>query len=349
MLHRGFIRENDMATMTWEQGHEQVSVMKGIVCTAYGPPEVLHVREIAKPIPKENEVLIRVRAAAVTTTDCNLRQGDPLMRLVFGLRRPRRPIFGTELAGEIEATGKDVQRFRPGNRVFAATGAAFGAHAEYLCLPEDGALAPMPANASFAEAAALAEGGSTALPFLRDTGRIQPGHRVLINGASGAVGNVAVQLARHFGAEVIGVCGPTNVELVKSLGANRVIDYTQEDFTQTGETCDIIFDAVGKSSYSRCEGSLTSGGVYLATVPSLALYAHVLRTAKSGGKKARVSATGLRPARERARDLLVLKELTESGRLRPVIDGAYSADRIAEAHRRVETGHKTGHVIVTFA
>ncbi len=269
------------------------------------------------------------------------------MRLAFGLRKPRRPILGTEFAGEIAASGKDVRRFKEGDQIFAATGAGFGAYVEYICLPEDGALAPKPVNATYEEAAAICEGGLTALPFLRDTGKIQHGHKVLINGASGAVGNTAVQLAKDFGANVTGVCGPTSVELVRSLGANTVIDYTKEDFTQTGQTYDIIFDAVGKSSFSRCKDSLEPGGVYLATVPSLALYAHVLRTAKFGDKKARVAATGLRPARERANDLLVLKALTEAGKFRPVIDHCYAMDQAAEAHRHVETGHKKGHVVIS--
>lgn len=323
--------------------------MSAIVYNSYGAPDVLQLKAVAAPAPKENEVLIRVHAAAVTSTDVNLRGGDPLMRLAFGLRRPRRPILGTELAGEIEAVGKDVRRFQVGDQVFAATGAGFGAYAEYICLPEDGALAPKPANATYAEAAAICEGGLTALPFLRDTGGIKPGHRVLINGASGAVGNAAVQLAKVFGARVTGVCGPSSVELVKSLGGDRVIDYTREDFTQTGETYDIIFDAVGKSSFARCKRALKPGGVYLATVPSLPLYAHVLWTSKFGDKKARVAATGLRPAREKANDLRFLKELTEAGTFRPILDGCYPKERIAEAHRRVETGHKQGHVVVGLA
>ncbi len=320
--------------------------MKAIVYTTYGPPDVLHLKEVKKPAPKENEVLIRIDAAAVTTTDCDLRGGNMLMRLVFGLRKPKRPILGTEFAGEIEAIGKDVRRFQVGDEVFGATGARFGAHAEYICLPEDGALAPKPANASYVEAAAICEGGLTALPFLRDTAKIQPGDRVLINGASGAVGSSAVQLAKFFGADVTGVCGPTNVALVRDLGAETVIDYSKEDFTQTGQRYDIIFDAVSKSSFSRCKGVLVPDGVYLATVPSLALYRHVLWTAKFGGKKARVAATGLRPPAEKAKDLLILKELTEVGTFRPVIDSTYPMDQIAEAHRRVETGHKSGHVIV---
>jgi NADPH:quinone reductase-like Zn-dependent oxidoreductase len=307
---------------------------------------------MARPAPTDNEVLIRVHAAAVTTTDVNLRGGDRLMRLVYGLRRPRKMILGTEFAGTIEATGKDVRRFQVGDEVFAATGAGFGAHVEYICLPEDGALARKPANASFAEAAALCEGGLTALPFLRDTAKIQPGHKVLINGASGAVGSSAVQLAKYFGAVVTGVCGPTSVELVKSLGADSVINYSKDDFTRSCQTHDIIFDAVGKSSFARCKGSLKPGGVYLATVPSFALYANVLWTAKFGDKKdkkARVSATGLRPGPAKARDLDLLRELTEAGHLRPILDRCYPSEQIAAAHRHVETGHKKGHVVVAFA
>lgn len=321
--------------------------MNAIVATTYGPSDVLRLAEVATPTPKANEVLIRIRAAAVTTTDVKLRQGSPLMRLAFGLRRPRRPILGTEFAGEIAAVGKDVRRFRAGDQVFAAIGAGFGAHAEYICLPEDGALAPKPANATYAEAAAIGEGGMTALPFLRDTAKLRRGHHVLINGASGAVGAAAVQLAKAFGAEVTGVCGPTNADLVRSLGADTVIDYTLVDFTRTGRAYDIVFDAVGKSSFPRCAGSLSPGGVYLATVPSPALYAHVLRTALIGDKHARVAATGLRPAAAKANDLRELGRLAEAGTLKPTVDRSYPMARIAEAHRRVETGHKTGSVIVT--
>jgi NADPH:quinone reductase-like Zn-dependent oxidoreductase len=321
--------------------------MKAVVYTTYGMPDVLHISEVPTPTPKDNEVLIRIHAAAVTTTDCKLRGGDKLMRLVFGLRRPKRPILGTEFAGEIEAVGKEVQHYRLGDQVFAATGAGFGAHAEHICLPEDGALAPKPTNATYADAAAICEGGMTALPFLRDTGKIQRGHRVLINGASGAVGASAVQLAKVFGADVTGVCGPTNVDLVRSLGADSVIDYTKQDFTRTGQLYDIIFDAVGKSSFSRCKDSLKPGGVYLATVPSLALYAHVLRTAKLSGKTAKVAATGLRPPSEKAKDLRYLSELAEAGTLKPTVDRSYPMAQVAEAHRHVETGHKRGTVVIT--
>jgi NADPH:quinone reductase-like Zn-dependent oxidoreductase len=321
--------------------------MKAIVYSAYGPPDVLQVKEMEPPVPKDNEVLIRVHAAAVTTTDCNLRRGDKLMRLVFGLRRPRRPILGTEFAGEIRASGKDVVNFREGDQVFAATGAGFGAHAELICLPEAGALAKKPSNATYEEAAAICEGGLTALPFLRDKARIQRGHKVLINGASGAVGASAVQLAKYFGADVTGVCGPTNVDLVRSLGADAIIDYTQQDFTQAGRTYDVIFDAVGKSSFARCKGSLARGGVYLATVPSVALYLHVLWTSKIGDRKAMVAATGLRPAPDKAQDLNLLRELVEAGTVRPTLDRSYPSEQIVEAHKRVETGHKKGSVVVT--
>jgi NADPH:quinone reductase-like Zn-dependent oxidoreductase len=321
--------------------------MRAIVYTTYGPPSVLQIREVPTPRPSDGEVLIRIHAAAVTSTDVNLRGGNTLMRLVFGLRKPRRPILGTEFAGEIAAVGEGVMRFKPGDQVFAATGSGFGAYAEYICLPEAGALAPKPANATYAEAAAICEGGLTALPFLRDKGKIRRGHRVLMNGASGAVGNAAVQLAKAFGADVIGVTSTANADLVKSLGADAVIDYTREDFTQNGQTYDIIFDAVGKSSYAQCKDSLAPAGVYLATVPSLALYAHVLRTARSSGKKALVAATGLRPPAEKAQDLLVLKELAEGGQFAPVIDKIYPMEQIAAAHEHVGTGHKKGHVVVT--
>ena len=267
--------------------------------------------------------------------------------MATGLLRPKKPILGTNLAGEIEAVGKAVTRFRPGDQVFAATGAGFGAHAEYRCLPEDGALAAKPVNASYAEAAAICEGGLTALPFLRDHGKIQPGHHILINGASGAVGASAVQLAKAFGAIVTGVCSTANVELVRSLGADTVIDYTKADFTQTDQTYDLIFDTVGNGSFSRCKGVLKPGGIYLTTVLTLAIYPHMLWTAKIGDKRAIIAYSNFRPASEKAKDLLVLKELTEAGSLKPIIDRCFPMDQTVEAHRRVETGHKTGNVVIS--
>jgi NADPH:quinone reductase-like Zn-dependent oxidoreductase len=324
--------------------------MRAIVYTAYGPPAVLRLQEVDKPTPSDNEVLIRVHAAAVPTAELAARTGYPFIaRLFTGLLRPKKAILGGEFAGEIEAVGKDVRRFRAGDRVFAAPGIGYGSYAEYKCLPEDGALAPRPAHVTAEEAAALAEGGLTALPFLRDSGQLQPGQRVLINGASGAVGAAAVQLAKSFGAEVTGVCSIRNMALVTSLGADKVIDYTTEDFTTTGQTYDVIFDAVGKSSFFRCRNSLKQGGIYLTTVPSLAILPQMFWTSKFGRKRAIIAFTGLRPPSEKAKDLRFLTELVEAGKLRPVIDRHYPLEQTAEAHGYVETGHKRGSVVITVA
>ncbi len=322
--------------------------MKAIVYHEYGSPDVLRLEEVEKPTAKDNEVLIRVHAAAVSMAETIGRKGDPFIaRLATGLTGPKKTVLGSEFAGGIEAIGKDVKRFSVGDQVFASSGASLGAHAEYICLPEDGAMATKPVNVTYEEAAAVSAGGLTALPFLRDKGKIERGQTVLINGASGAVGTSAVQLAKYFGAVVTGVCSTTNVELVRSLGADEVIDYTREDFTGTDETYDIIFDAVGKSSFSRCRGALKPGGIYLTTVPTPAIAVQMLWTSKVGGKRAVFAATGLRPAKEKAKDLLFLKELCEAGALKPVIDRRYPMEQAADAHRYVETGHKKGHVVIT--
>jgi NADPH:quinone reductase-like Zn-dependent oxidoreductase len=312
--------------------------VKAVVYHRYGSPDVLGLEEVAKPAPGDDEVLIRIHAAAVTAADCAVRKGDFIARLAFGLIRPKKTILGTEFAGEIEAVGRDVKRFREGDQVLAASGTGFGAHAEYICLPEGGALASKPVNVTYEEAAAICEGALTALPFLRDKGKIQSGQEVLINGASGSVGTSAV---------VTGVCSTANLQLVRSLGADRVIDYTRDDFTKSGRTYDIIFDAVGKSSFSRCKSSLKQRGIYLSTVPTLAILLQMLWTSRIGSRKAMIAFTGLRPPGEQAEDLVFLKELAEAGKIRPVIDRRYPFEQTAEAHRYVGKGHKKGNVVIT--
>ena len=322
--------------------------MKAIVYTKYGPPDVLQLTEVEKPTPKNNEVLLKIYATAVTATDCTFRKGDQLSARSFtGLTKPKNTILGDVLAGEIEAVGQDVTSFKPGDQVFGSSGSGFGAHAEYTCLPEDGALAIKPANLTYEEAVAVYDGALTALPFLRDKANIQSGQKILINGASGSIGTAAVQLAKVFGADVTGVCSTANVELVKSLGAAKVIDYTKEDFTQSGETYDVIFDTVGKSSFSRCKNSLTQTGIYLTPVLKLGILLQMLWTSMVGDKKAMITFAGLRSASEKAEDLIFLKELVEAGKIKPVIDRCYPLEQAVEAHRYVETGHKKGNVIIT--
>ena len=314
--------------------------MKAIVYTEFGPPEVLQLKEVEKPTPRDKQVLIRIHAATVAAEDPGLRRSPGLN----GLRRPRHPILGYYLAGEIESAGKDVKRFKEGDQVFGWTGMSLGAYAEYKCMPEEGVLALKPANMTYEEAVAIPNGAITALIFLRDKGRIQNGHQVLINGASGAVGTAAVQLAKYYGAKVTGVCSTTNLELVKSLGADTVIDYTKEDFTQSGQTYDIIFDVVGWRSFSRCKSSLKQRGIYLLTNPGLSSLFQMLWTLMIGGKKVKWVASALKA---KAEDLVFIKELVEAGKIKPVIDRCYPLEQIAEAHRYVEKGHKKGNVVIT--
>jgi NADPH:quinone reductase-like Zn-dependent oxidoreductase len=315
--------------------------MKAIVYSKFGPPEVLHLQEVEKPSPKANEVLIKIYATSVVKEDPDMRASPGFN----GFWKPRNPILGQELAGEVEAIGKEVTRFKPGDQVFGMD--MFGAYAQYKCMPENGALAVKPANLSYEEAASIPNGALTALPFLRDAGKIRSGQTVLIYGASGSVGAAAVQLARYYGAEVTGVCSTPNLEWVKALGADQVLDYTREDFTENGKTYDIIFDTIGKRSFSECKDSLTEEGIYLATVPTPAILLHALWTAKHGGKKVKFLAAGLRPAHEKIKDLVFLTELIEAGKIKPVIDRCYPLEQIAEAHRYVATGHKKGNVVIT--
>lgn len=321
--------------------------MKAIVYTNYGSPDVLQLREVEKPVPGTNEIIVKICATTVSSEDCTFRKGKPFVaRLATGLVKPAHPTLGSYLAGTIVATGKDVKRFKEGDQVFGATGADFGAHAEFICLPEQGALAPKPTNLNFAEAVAVCAGGLTALPFLRDTGKIQPGQKVLINGASGSVGTSAVQLAKYFGAEVSGVCSTANLELVKSLGADEVIDYTQRDFTRSDNVYDLIFDTVGKSSFSQCKRVLKSTGTYLLTVLTLPILLQMLWTSRIGSKKAMITFTGLRPDKVKSSDLMFLKQLAEEDKIKPVIDRVYSLEQAVDAHRYVDTGHKKGNVVI---
>ena len=321
--------------------------MKAIVYERYGPPEVLELREVAKPTPKDNEVLIKTYATTVTTGDWRVRSlnvpvGFGLIgRLVLGVSRPRQPILGTELAGEIELVGKDVKKFKTGDQVFAFSGASMGCHAEYKCMPEDGAVALKPANLTYDEAAAISFGGTTALNFFR-RGKLQSGEKVLVNGASGGVGTAAVQLAKHFGANVTGVCSTANVELVRSLGANHVIDYTKEDFTRNGETYDVIVDIAGTAPFSRSKGSLKEGGRLLLVLGGLPDVLQIPWISLTSNKRVIAG-----PAAERAEDLRFLAKLAEAGEFKPVIGRRYPFEQIVEAHRYVDTGHKRGNVVIT--
>jgi NADPH:quinone reductase-like Zn-dependent oxidoreductase len=321
--------------------------MKAIVCERYGPPEVLKVKEVEKPTPLDNEILIKIHATTVTSGDWRVRSLSVptgfgfIMRLVLGISKPRQPVLGTELAGVVELAGKYVSKFKVGDSVFAFSDFTMGCYAEYKCVPENGAIALKPANMTYDEAAALSFGGMTALDFF-NRAKLQRGERVLINGASGAVGTAAVQLARHFGAEVTGVCSTANVELVRSLGASHVIDYTKEDFTQNGETYDIIVDTVGTAPFSRSKASLKEGGRLLMVLAGLPDMLQIPWVSMTSSKKVVAG-----PAATRAEDLRFIAKLAETGEFKPVIDRRYLFEQIAEAHRYVDTGRKKGNVVIT--
>ena len=322
--------------------------MKAVVCTQYGPPEVLQIEEVEKPIPKANEVLVRVYATTVSAADYKVRSFDvPASfwlpaRLMVGLKKPRKSILGMELSGEIEAIGKDVMRFKPGDQVFAASLQNFGAYAEYICLPEDGPIALKPRNTSYEEAAALPIGARTAFHYLKKIADVHPDQKVLIYGASGSVGTYAVQLAKYLGAEVTGVCSRANLELVKSLGADRVIDYEKADFTEDFETYDTIFITIDKCPFKACKKALSDTGTYLNVgrpMKSLPM----IWTSLSSSKKVVVG----KNSPETAEALIVLARIVEEGQLKAVVDRKYSINQIVEAHRYTDHGHKKGNVVIT--
>lgn len=323
--------------------------MKAVVCKRYGPPDVLQLQELEKPVPKDNEVLIRVHAATVMAGDCELRslRLSPLwqlfLRLGFGFRRPRKKILGQELSGEVESVGKDVTQFKKGDQVFANTGLHLGAYAEYTCLPENGWLATKPDGMSYEEAATVPSAGLYVLPLLRKA-NLRRGHKVLIIGAGGTMGTFAVQFAKSFGAEVTAVDSAGKLEMLRSIGAAEVIDYTSDDYAKGSETYDVIADMVGKSSFSGCLRLLNENGIYLLGNPGLSQLIRRLLTSRRTGKKVAVGR-----ATYKIEDLILLKELIETGKIRPVIDRHYPLEQIAEAHRYVDTGQKKGNVVVTIA
>ena len=322
--------------------------MKAIVYEKYGPPDVLQLKEVGKPIPKTNQVLVRIYATTATLYDCWLRGGTGppgfglVSRIASGFRTPKQPILGTDFAGEVEEVGRDVTRFKPGDAVYGFTGMDLGTYTEYHCFPEDGMLAQKPTNLPYEEIAAVPYGSLTALFFLR-AANIQNGQKVLIFGASGGVGSAAVQLAKHFGANVTGICSTTKMDMVKTLGADRVIDYTQEDFTQSGETYDVIFDTIGKSPFSRSVRALNKGGYYLFATFGLSRFIQILWLKLTSNKKV----GPLSVIDENPNDLIYLKELIEAGEIKPFIDRCYPLEQAAEAHKYVETGKKRGNVVIT--
>jgi NADPH:quinone reductase-like Zn-dependent oxidoreductase len=329
--------------------------MKAIVYSEYGSPNVLGLKEIAKPAPKDNEVLIRVHATSVNYGDLvarNFKEISPrefnmpfviwlLAKISFGLSKPNITVLGSEFSGEIEETGKNVKNFKPGDQVFGYLGQSMGAYAEYFCMPENGVVAIKPANMTYEEAGVVPYGAIMALSLLRKA-NLQPGQKVLINGASGGIGSAAVQIARHLGAEVSGVCGTPRLDFVKSLGAAKVIDYTKEDFTQNGETYDLIFDILGKSSFSGCQNSLKQNGRYLLASFKMKQLLQMLWTSKSGRKRV---ICAIAPGN--VEDLNFVKELVETGKIKAIIDRCFPMAQAAEAHRYVEQGHKRGNVVIT--
>ncbi|MFK7932023.1 MAG: NAD(P)-dependent alcohol dehydrogenase [Saprospiraceae bacterium] len=320
--------------------------MKAMISTKYGGPEIFQLQEVNKPIPKDDEILVKIHAASITTAETMMRTGYPLIgRLFMGLTKPKNPISGTGFAGTVEAVGKQVNRFHVGDKVFGESLVNFGTYAEYVCVEEEGIITRMPENISYEEAAVIGDGYITSLNFLKNLANIQPEQSILINGASGSLGTAAVQLAKHFGLIVTGVCSTRNMEMVKSLGADYVIDYKKVDFTKNEITYDIIYDTVGKSSFKKCKKSLTEKGIYMSPVLDFPLLFQMLWTAMFGRKKAKFSATGTLSVSTIQTFLQEAKELFATGKLKSIIDKRYSLEEISDAHRYIEKGHKIGNIV----
>lgn len=333
-------------------------MMKAIVYSKYGAPDVLHLKDVEKPEPKDNEILVRVRATSVNYGDLTVRDFGHLSphkfnmpallwlpaRMTFGWNKPKVNILGSELAGEVESIGRDVTKFNPGDQIFAYVGPGMGANAEYICLPEDGIIAPKPVNMTYEEACTL-PGGAVMATSLLGKVNIQPGHKVLVNGASGSIGSMVIQLAKYFGAEVTGVCSTAGVDFVKSLGADKVIDYIRDDFTQNGETYDLIFDVLGRAPFSRSKNSLKPNGIHLYASFKTKQILQMLWTSVAGSKKKVICAF----ASEKAENLIFVKELAEAGKIKTIVDRYYPLEQTAKAHRYAETGGKRGNVVITLA
>lgn len=321
--------------------------MKAIITTGYGSPEIFKLDNVAKPSEKPNEILVRIHASSVTRADTMMRTGKPYIgRLMLGLTKPKNQIWGTGFAGVVEAVGSEVTKFKVGDKVFGENIKTFGTYAEYVVIEEDSIVAHMPENLSFDGAAGMCDGGVTSLNFLCNLGNIKEGQKVLINGASGALGTAAVQIAKHFGAIVTGVCSTNNIDMVKDLGADHVIDYTKQDFTSNTNTYDLIYDTVGKSSFDKCQDALTENGVYSSPVLGFPLLSNMVVTSLFGTKKAKFSATGALPEKETKRLLDTLIEIIKAGHLKGIIDRAYPLEKLSEAHHYIDKGHKKGNVIL---
>jgi len=324
--------------------------MKAMISTRYGGPEILQLQEVDKPIPKENEVLVKIKSSSITTAETMMRTGYPLIgRLYMGLSKPKNQISGTGFSGIIEAVGQNVSEFNLGEKVFGESLNTFGTYAEYICIQEDGIIATLPDNISFEEAAVIGDGPITSLNFLRNLGEIRADHTILIIGASGSLGTAAVQLAKNLRAKVTAVCSNNNIQLVRSLGADKVIDYKKEDFSKNGETYDIIYDTIGVSSFLKCKHSLTKNGVYMSPVLDFGLLFQMVYTSIFGTKKAKFAATGMLPHKVILQYLHEIVSLMELGKMKSIISKRFSLKEIPDAHRHIEKGHKRGNIVVAFS